>query len=98
MNNKTIEKDERTAFIENKSYSYGYKFISFALLLDIIYRSFMYNKSSWDLFAIIILSGSIMTFYQHKQKILSKIWLKTVVLTIAIAIVTAIIIVLAKLY
>lgn len=94
MSNKRIEKDERTAFIENKSYGYGYKFISFALLIDIMYRSFRYNEAPWDLFAIIILSGSVMTLYQHRQKILGMSWLKIAALTFAIAIVSAIIIVL----
>jgi hypothetical protein len=92
MANKRIEKDERTAFIENISYGYGYKFISFALLFDIMYRSFRYNETSWDLFAIIILSSSAMTIYQHRQKILGKSWLKTVGLTFIVAIVSAIII------
>lgn len=94
MTNKKIEKDERTAFIENISYAYGYKFITFALLLDILYRSLRYNETSWDLFVIIILSSFGMTVYQHRQKILGKIWLKVAVLTFAIAIVSAIIVVL----
>ena len=94
MTNKKIEKDERTVFIENISYSYGYKFITFALLLDIVYRSFRYNEAPWDLFAIIILSSFGMTLYQHRQIILGKIWLKVAALTFAIAIVSAIIVVL----
>ena len=90
MINKTVEKDERTSFIERASYSYGYKTLAFGLLLDIIYRSFMFNESPWDLFAIIIISGFTMTAYQYKQKILGKNWLKTITLTIVIAIIIAI--------
>ena len=52
MTNKSIEKDERTIFIENASYKLGYNFISFALLLDVVYRSLRFNESSWDLLAL----------------------------------------------
>ena len=91
MNKKIVERDERTAFIENASFSYGYKFLSFALLLDIMFRSFRLNEAPWDLFTIIILSGFAMTAYQYKQKILGKSWLTTVGLTIIISIISAII-------
>jgi hypothetical protein len=94
MTNNKVGKDERTAFIENISYSYGYKFITFALLLDILYRSLRYKQTSWDLFAIIILSSFGMTLYQHRQKILGKIWLKVAAFTFLIAIFAAIIVLL----
>jgi hypothetical protein len=86
MLKKMVEKDERTSFIENVSYSYGYKFIANALLIDVVYRSYKLNEAPWDLLAIVILSGFIMTIYQYKQKILGKMWLK---LTILIAIISA---------
>lgn len=92
MNNKIVEKDERTAFIENISYSYGYKFLSFALLLDIMYRSLVFNEAPWDLLAIIIISGFVMTVYQYKQKILGMRWMKTIVITSVIAIIVAILV------
>ncbi len=89
MFKKMVEKDERTTFVENASFSYGYKFLSFALLLDIMFRSFRLNETPWDLFAIIIISGFAMTVYQYKQKILGKGWIKTVVLTIILGIISA---------
>lgn len=90
MVDKPLEKDERTTSIENVSYSYGYKFLAYALLLDIIYRSFRFNEPQWDLFAIIILSGLVMTVYQWQQKILGRSWVKTSALIFAIAVATAI--------
>jgi hypothetical protein len=89
MNNKMVEKDERTTSIENASYSYGYKFLTFALLLDVMYRSFRFNEAPWDLLAIVITSGFAMTIYQYKQKILGKSWIKIAVLTMGVAIVSA---------
>lgn len=89
MIRKIVEKDERTTFIENISYKFGYLFIAFALLLDVAYRSIRLNEASWDLLGIIIISGFVMSIYQHQQKILGKTWIKTIILTIFIAIVFA---------
>lgn len=71
MFNKKIEKDERTTFIENKSYKYGCFIFNFGLLIDIMYKSIRFNESSWDLFGLLFLSGFVMTAYQYKQKIFS---------------------------
>ncbi len=84
-----IEKDERTTFIENISYKYGYNLIAFALLLDVMYRSFILKEASWDLLGIILVSGFVMAIYQYHQKILGKTWGKTIALTIVIAIIFA---------
>jgi hypothetical protein len=89
MFNKMVEKDEITTFVENVSYSYGYKFIANALLIDVVYRSFRFNEAPWDLLIIVISSGFIMTIYQYKQKILGKMWLKLTVLSIIVAAVAA---------
>jgi len=94
---RVSEKDERTTFIENVSYSYGYKFLAYALLLDIMYRSFRFNEAQWDLFALIITSGFVMTIYQWKQNILGKSWSRTIAFTFGIALVVAILLVLASL-
>jgi hypothetical protein len=95
MKNKMVERDERTTFIENFSYTFGYKFIAYALLLDVIYRSIKFNEAAWDLLGIVIVSGFIMTIYQYRQKILVKGWLKTIcfisVITAIIAFILAII-------
>lgn len=88
MKNKMVERDERTTFIENFSYTFGYKFIAYALLLDVIYRSIKFNEAAWDLLGLVIVSGLVMTIYQYKQKILVKSWLKTIC---AISVITAII-------
>ena len=88
MKTKMVERDERTTFVENYSYSFGYKFITYALLLDVIYRSIKFNEAAWDLLGLVIVSGLVMTIYQYKQKILVKSWLKTIC---AISVITAII-------
>lgn len=89
MINKMVAKDERTTFIENVSYKFGYNFIAFALLLDVVYRGLRFNEAPWDLLVIIITSGLVMTVYQYKQKILQKTWIKTVALTFVITLIFA---------
>jgi len=84
-NNKEIIKDERTAYVENASYSFGYKFLAFAILFDVAYRSFKLGEASWDLLAIVILSGFILTIYQAKNKILNKFWVKSAFIVFAIS-------------
>jgi hypothetical protein len=93
MDSKMVEKDERTTFIENISYKFGYIFITFALLLDVAYRSFKQNEAPWDLLALIIISGLVMSLYQYKQKILGKTWIKTFIYVFAIAFIIGIIMV-----
>ncbi len=89
MTNKIIEKDERTTFIENTSYSFGYKFIAYALFIDVIYRGLRFNEAAWDLLAIVIIGGFVSTIYQYKQKILAKSWLKVVAFSSVIAFIIA---------
>ena len=87
---KEVARDERTILVENKSFSLGYIFMGFALLFDIMYRSFKFGQSSIDLFAIIVMSGLISTIYQLKNKILNKGWVKTITIAIFVAIFTSI--------
>lgn len=92
MTNKMITKDERTTFIENISYKFGYNFIAFTLLLDVVYRGLRFNEAPWDLLAIVIISGLVMTVYQYRKKILGKTWLKTVAITFVVTFIIAFII------
>lgn len=91
-NYKKTNRDERAIFIENVSYKFGYNLITFALLLDVIYRGLILNEAAWDLLGIIIISGLVMTLYQYKQKILDKNWIKTVVISSLIAFIVALLI------
>jgi len=92
MLSKKAEKDERTIFIENQSYRYGYIVLNFGILIDIIYRSFRLNEASWDLFGLIFLSGLVTTVYQYNRKIFTKNWIKSILLLIIITAISAVII------
>jgi RsiW-degrading membrane proteinase PrsW (M82 family) len=80
-----VNKDERSIFVENVSYKFGYTVVTFALLLDVMYRSLRFKEAPWDLLLIIFLSGLVMTVYQFKQKIFEKAMIKYMVITLVIA-------------
>ena len=77
-----VIREERTIVVENASFGLALKFIGFALLLDIAYRSFAKGDTSWDLFAIIIISGFVSRAYQIRNRIVNKGWAKTLVISI----------------
>ncbi len=89
---KKIEKDERTTFIENQSYKYGYIILNFGILINIIYRSSRLNEAPWDLFGLIFLSGLVTTLYQYKHRIFTKNWIKSILLLVIISAIIAVII------
>jgi len=71
MSSKKVEKDERTTYVENQSYRYGYLVLSFGILIDILYRSIQFNEDPWDLFAVIFLGGLITMGHQYRNRILT---------------------------
>jgi hypothetical protein len=76
MTNKIINKDERTTFIENKSFKYGYNILTFGIFADMIYRERWLHQSTDDLFLLVVLTAVIVTLYQYKQKIFSINWIR----------------------
>ncbi|NPV91509.1 MAG: hypothetical protein HPY50_12130 [Firmicutes bacterium] len=82
---KMPERDERTTAVENASLSFGYKLISFAILLDVMYRSLRLQESCWDLLGIVIGAGLAVTVYQSRYRIITRGWIRAAVLTAAAA-------------
>jgi hypothetical protein len=85
MNNQSVSRDERTAIVENTSYRIAYLMMSFGLLANIAYRSFVLQQSSWDLLALVVLGGVTATIYQGTNKVLSRHWIMATVATLVIA-------------
>lgn len=72
MKDKSVIRDERTVTVENSSYRWAYMLLSFGLLAIVAYRGFVRQESSWDLLALVVLSGFVTTLYQGVHKILSR--------------------------
>ena len=67
----SIERDERTVAVENASYKWACIFITFALLIDVVYRGAVRNEAAWDLMALAVVPGIVCTVYQARQKTLA---------------------------
>ena len=67
-----VIRDERTVMVEHTSYRYAYGFITFALLLDVIYRSLVRQEECWDLVAIVIVGGVGCILYEWKRTLTAR--------------------------
>ena len=92
MNNKSVSRDERTSVVENTSYRIAYLVMSYGLLASVAYRGFVLQQSSWDLLALVILGGITATMYQGINKVLSRRWIITTLVTLVIAVLLAVVI------
>ena len=74
MMTQVVERDERTASVENASYRLAYMVLSYGLLISAAYRSFAYEQATWDLLGLVVLGGAIATLYQGRNRILTRRW------------------------
>ena len=79
-----VERDERTVAVENASYRWAYLLLTYALLVDVMYRSFVRHEATWDLLALVIVGGAVCTVFQARQKILAHGWVMKAVLVAAL--------------
>ena len=77
---EVVERDERTVAVENASYRWAYGVLTFALLVDVMYRSLFRHEAAWDLMALVVVGGVIITVYQARQRTLAQGWVMKVVL------------------
>jgi hypothetical protein len=96
MTPAAVERDERTVMVENASYRLASTVMSFGLLLDIAYRSWVRHESNWDLFALVILGGVVATAYQGSNGVLGPRWRKSTAAVMAAAAACAVVIVLLR--
>jgi uncharacterized membrane protein YeaQ/YmgE (transglycosylase-associated protein family) len=63
----SVVRDERTVVVEHVNYRFALGFMTFALLLDVIYRSLVRQEACWDLLAIVIVGGVGSILYEWKK-------------------------------
>ncbi len=90
----SLKRDERTVAVENASYRWPCAFVSFALLIDMIYRALFRHEAAFDLMALVIVSGFIVGVYQARQKALPRRWVKVGLLVALLAAVISLAVVL----
>jgi hypothetical protein len=67
----SINADERSA-IMMRGNMWAYNFLTFALLMDIMYRAMIFGEAAWDLFALLFASGVISIVYAARHKALNR--------------------------
>jgi len=82
---QAVERDERTVAVENASYRWAYLAVTYALLVDVMWRSLVHKEATWDLLGLVIAGGAVCTLYQASQKTLAHGWVMKVVLAACIA-------------
>ena len=87
-----VKADERTAALAYAANTWGLNFLSFALLMDIMYRSVFLKETAWDLFALLFLSGAISMAYLARHKAFGQVysWKMATILAV-VAIVVAVV-------
>ncbi len=90
---QTFEHDERTEVVENASYKLGYQILAYGILVDIMLRAFRFKETDWDLFALVILAGVVMSVYQWRRNTLTGRWAKLATLAFAIALAVGVVLV-----
>ena len=91
-----VEPDERTEAVENASYRWAYLLVTYALLVDVVYRSLVHQEAAWDLMALVVGGGVVCMAYQVRQKILARGWVTKAVLAASLAVAIAAILAMAS--
>jgi hypothetical protein len=86
-----VKADERTLAVARAANSWGLNVITFALLVDIIYRAGIRKEECWDLFAVVGVGGAISMAYMARHKVLWQLYSrKRVIGAVVVAFVTAV--------
>jgi hypothetical protein len=90
MNEQTIIRDERTKSIGNEGDHLGFTILLFGVLVDVFFRSALFNQSPWDLFALVVISSWASLIYQGLHKTLpAHFWRSILILAVATALLSA---------
>jgi hypothetical protein len=85
MSERLVERDERTLAVENAGYRWSYIGLAMGVLVVVAYRGWLYHQSSWDLLALVVLSGGFNAAYQGRKQVLARGWVVMTVVTFVVA-------------
>jgi len=69
---KDVTRDERTEAVMRAASALAMSVIIFGLLIDIMFRAAVFHEAAWDLFALLVLDGAIITVYMARHKVLGQ--------------------------
>ena len=85
MNAEQVNRDERTVAVENAGYSWSYQLLAFGVLALAAYRSLVLHQATWDMLAMVVLSGVVNIVYQGWKKTLYPRWAMMMAFVVALA-------------
>ena len=69
-----VQADERTMAVAYQANTWGFNFIAFGLLIDVMYRGAFLDEAAWDLMALVIGGGAISTVHLARHKVLGQVF------------------------
>ena len=66
---QSVKIDERTEAVASQGIALANSFITLGLLIDFLYRRFVFHEAAWDLLLLLILSGTIVTVHSVRHKV-----------------------------
>jgi hypothetical protein len=90
MQPRSAPADKRPATV-NASYRWAYMVLVFGVLASVAYRGFVFQQQSWDLLALVVVSGAVSTFYEYNQAVISSRRIMLAGLAIVIAVVIGVV-------
>jgi hypothetical protein len=81
---QSVKADERTVAVACAANTWGFNFITFALLIDIAYRGLFLDEAAWDLFALLGVSGGISMMYMFRHTVLGQVFGSKVAILVAV--------------
>jgi hypothetical protein len=78
-------RDEREATVDAAADRLSYLVVSFGLLAVVAVRSFVHREASWDLLALVIVSGLVGTAVRAQRRVVTRRWLVVLAVTAAVA-------------
>jgi hypothetical protein len=86
---QSAKADERTVVVLRAN-AWGFAFLGFAILADIMYRNLVFHEAAWDLVALLGVSGVISMVYAARYKVMIFDWKFGVIMAV-VALVAAIV-------
>ncbi len=82
-------RDEREIEVEKTGYSIAFQVLTYAILGDVMYRSFFLRESSMDLLLIVVGAGAISTIYQARHQAWTRGSTKASIIAFAFSLIVA---------
>ena len=91
---QNVKIDERTEAVASQAIARAYAFITVALLIDFMYRRFVFHEEAWDLLVMLVGSGTFTWVYMVRHKayeVPESVWWKAAIIYAVVLMVLAVV-------